>query len=179
MASIQIQPPQPFDFSRPDEWSKCKSRFEQFRFASGQSASDDARQILSYIAYIAYIRPLLLFILEEAEDVLKSTKIIGDEKKKYDSVLKSFDDFFQVRRNVVFERACFNRRVQKKDESVKHYIAVLHRMAETCDYGADLTPDLIRDRLVVGVRDTKLAAELQMHGPKTEARDSHDESETE
>ena len=152
MASIQIQPLQPFDFSRPDEWSKWKSRFEQFRFASGLSASDDARQICT----------LLYCLGEEAEDVLKSTKITEDEKKKYDSVLKSFDDFFKVRRNVIFERACFNRRVQKKDESVEQYIAVLHRMAETCDYGTDLTPDLIRDRLVVGIRDTKLAAQLQM-----------------
>ena len=70
MATIQLQPPQPFDFSRPDEWSRWKSRFEQFRYASGLSDKDDARQIST----------LLYCLGEEAEDVLKSTKIKEDEK---------------------------------------------------------------------------------------------------
>ena len=46
------------------EWSRWKSRFEQFRYASGLSDKDDARQIST----------LLYCLGEEAEDVLKSTK---------------------------------------------------------------------------------------------------------
>ena len=126
MATIQLQPPQPFDFSRPDEWSRWKSRFEQFRYASGLSDKDDARQIST----------LLYCLGEEAEDVLKSTKIKKeDEKKVYTTVLSKFESFFQVRKNVIFERACFNRRVQKREESVEQYIAALHRLADTCNYG--------------------------------------------
>ena len=79
----------------------------------------------------------------------------------YTTVLSKFESFFQVRKNVIFERACFNRRVQKREESVEQYIAALHRLADTCNYG-DLTEDLIRDRLVVGIRDTKLSSQLQM-----------------
>ena len=131
------------------EWSRWKSRFEQFRYASGLSDKDDARQIST----------LLYCLGEEAEDVLKSTKIKEDEKKVYTTVLSKFESFFQVRKNVIFERACFNRRVQKREESVEQYIAALHRLADTCNYG-DLTEDLIRDRLVVGIRDTKLSSQL-------------------
>ena len=32
MASIRLAPPEPFDFSKPDEWPRWKRRFEQFGF---------------------------------------------------------------------------------------------------------------------------------------------------
>ena len=41
------------------------------------------------------------------------------------------------------------------------YIAVLHRLVETCKYG-DLTKEMLWDRLAVGICDTKLSAQLQM-----------------
>ena len=44
---------------------------------------------------------------------------------------------------------------------MEQYIAVLHRLVETCEYG-DLTKEMLRDRLVVGICDTKLSAQLQM-----------------
>ena len=54
----------------------------------------------------------------------------------------------------------FNRRVQKPDESVDSFITDLHRLAEFCEYG-DLHDQLIRDRIVVGLRDAKVSEKLQ------------------
>ena len=63
MASIRLAPPKSLDFSKPDEWPRCKRHFEQFRIASGLSGEDDQRQVST-----------LLYCLEEcAEDVLLST----------------------------------------------------------------------------------------------------------
>jgi len=45
---------------------------------------------------------------EEAEDILNSTNISNSDRKKYDRVVAKFDSFFKVRKNVIFERACFN-----------------------------------------------------------------------
>ena len=43
----------------------------------------------------------------------------------------------------------------------------LHSLVENCDYG-EMTDELIRDRLVVGIRDTALSERLQMEsGPYT------------
>ena len=47
---------------------------------------------------------------EGAEDVLTSMGITSQEKAKYDKVLEKFNNFFQVRKNVIFERARFNQR---------------------------------------------------------------------
>jgi len=64
-ANIKLDPPQPFQFKKPDEWPRWRRRFEQFRVASGLAAQSEAQQV-----------SMLLYCLgEEAEDVLTSTNI--------------------------------------------------------------------------------------------------------
>ena len=71
------------------------------------------------------------------------------------------DEFFKVRRNVIFERARFNRRVQKEGESADQFITALYELIETCEYG-DLKGEMLRDRIVVGLRNTTLSERLQL-----------------
>ena len=49
---------------------------------------------------------------------MNSTDISDDDKDK-------FDEFFKVRRNVIFERVQFNRRVQQVNKSVEQFITFL------------------------------------------------------
>ena len=78
----------------------------------------------------------------------------------HDKVLQLFDGYFQVRRNVIFERARFNRRAQQPGETAEQYIMALYNLVATCNYG-DLEQEMIRDRLVVGIRDSGLSETLQ------------------
>ena len=109
MATIQLQTPQPFDFTRPDDWSRWKCRFEQFRYASGLSQESSQR----------HVSTLLYFLGQDADDVLHSTNIAEDKRKDYQEVMAKFDPIFDVQRNIIFERACFNRRTQQAHESVE------------------------------------------------------------
>ena len=88
---------------------------------------------------------LLYCLGEDAEDVLASTNISEEDRKKYDQVLEKFDSHFLVRRNIVFERARFNGRYQQEGESAEQYITVLYQLAERCDY-KDMKSQLICDR---------------------------------
>ena len=90
--SLQLKPPDNFDFSKPDTWQKWKKRFEQFRVASGLKEESDPRQVST----------LLYCMGEEAESVLSSTDIKEDDKGKYDPVIAKFDAFFQVRKKTSF-----------------------------------------------------------------------------
>ena len=90
---------------------------------------------------------------EEAENVLSSTGISDKDRKKYDKDVEKFDLYFAVRCNVIFERA---RRVQHEGELAETYISELHELIEFCDYG-NLKDEMLRDRLVVGIRDTSLS----------------------
>ena len=75
--------------------------------------------------------------------------------------MQKFDAFFGVRKNVIFERARFNRRKQQEGESAEQFIMELYRLAENCNYG-ELQSEMIRDRLVVGITDGTLSERLQL-----------------
>ena len=98
---------------------------------------------------------------ESAADVLASTGIEEDKREKYDEVIAKFESFFQVRQNVILERAKFNSRNQRADEPAEVYITELYRLVETCDYRPGIRDEMLRDRLVVGMKDKALAEQLE------------------
>lgn len=62
---------------------------------------------------------------------------------------------------MIYDRAHFNRRIQLPGESAEQYILTLHTLAANCKYG-EMKEQLIRDRLVIGIRDTRLPESLQL-----------------
>ena len=66
------------------------------------------------------------------------------------AVLEKFNSFFQVKRNVIFERVHFNCQCQLPGESVEQYIVELYNLVEHCNY-RDFKSEMIRDHLVVGI----------------------------
>ena len=150
LACVCNLPPDPFNFRKPDKWPKWKRRFEQFRSASGLESKSKPCQVST----------LLYCLGEEADDVLTSTNITEGDHKKYGEVMAKLDKFFKVRRNVILERARFNHRCQREGESAEQYITALYGFIETCEYGA-LCDEMLRDRIVVSIRDAGLSERLQ------------------
>ena len=93
--------------------------------------------------------------------VLTSTNATEEERQVYSTVMGKFNAFFQVRRNVIFERVRFNRQNQLLGETSEQCIMALYTLAANCNYGA-LEAEVIHDRLVVGIRDTSLSECLQL-----------------
>ena len=151
MAAIQLRPPEPFNFRAPDEWPRWCKRFQQFRVASGLADEAAERQVSTFLYCMG----------DEAEAILTATHATEGDRKDYESVRNTFDTFFNVRRNVIFERARFNRRSQQPGESSEQYILALYSLAANCNYG-ELEGEMIRDRLVVGIRDSALSERLQL-----------------
>ena len=156
MTQLQLQPPTPFDFRTPDDWPRWKRRFDHFRVASGLATTAAPQQVST----------LLYCIGEEAEAVLASTGLTEEERKDYDAVLGKFDKYFKVRWNIIFERAHFNRCTQLEGKTAEKYITELYTLADTCEYG-DIRDEMIRDRLVVGIRDATLSQQLQLDAELT------------
>ena len=156
MDCLRLQPPGPFNFKNPDKWPRWKRQFEQFRQPTGLSDEAGERQVST----------LLYCLGEEAEDILLSTSITANTRREYDEVLAKFDEFFKVRRNIVFERARFNQRNQQQNESAEEYIAVLYNLAGNCEYGT-LLDEIICDCLVVGIQDSRLSEQLQTESELT------------
>lgn len=98
---------------------------------------------------------------DQADNIFLSFKLSEVEKKKYDKVIKAFTDHFVTKTNVIYERAKFNLRYQIEGELIEDFITDLHMLSENCEYGT-LKEEMIRDRIVVGVRDRKLSEKLQL-----------------
>lgn len=150
MAQLQLRPPDPLDFKAPDSSACWRRRLEQFHVAFGLTEDVDVKQVST----------LLYCLSEEAESVLMSTNVTADERAKYKTVLAKFDSF-QVCRNVIFEHARINRRSQLQGETAEQYITTLYSLVDNCNYG-NFQDEMLRDRLVVGIRDTTLSERLQL-----------------
>ncbi|KAM9838450.1 uncharacterized protein ACBR49_017166 [Aulostomus maculatus] len=147
---VRVPPPPIFDVTQPEEWPRWIERFERFRVASGLDSRADEEQV----------RTLVLALGAAAEDVMGSLHLAAEEVSKYPTVVARLQEHFLVRRNVVLERAKFNRRRQEAGETVDGFITALHRLSEHCGYG-DALNEMIRDRFVVGLRDKQLSELLQ------------------
>ena len=156
MATIHLQPPEKFDFSKPDSWSHWKRLFKQFRATTGLDGESQGKQI----------NTLLYCLGERAEEVLLSTGITEEQRQHYNAVMENLDNHFKVRRNIIFERARFNKRSQLEGETAEQFIMELQSLVEHCEYG-DLRDDMVRDRLVVGIRDGTLSERLQLDSKLT------------
>ena len=151
VTSYGILPIEPFNHKRPEEWPQWIRRFERFRVASGLSSKSEVNQV----------NTLVYSMGAKADDIFQSFNLSEEQAKEYNTVKDKFDSHFVKRRNVIFERAKFNRRVQQEGEPVDDFIIDLYSLAEHCDYG-QLHDQMVRDRIVVGIRDSKLSEKLQM-----------------
>ncbi|KAJ8389952.1 hypothetical protein AAFF_G00112370 [Aldrovandia affinis] len=150
MNQFQVTPPEKFTF-KLDDWPKWIKRSDRFRIASGLETQADENQI----------NALIYTMGEKAEDILVSLHLSPEEASEYDTVKGKLDAHFVARRNVIFERAKFNQWQQEMGESADCFITALHCLAKHCGYGT-LHDEMVRDRLVVGLRDRRLSEQLQM-----------------
>ena len=164
---FQITPPGSFSF-KSEHWEQWIRRFERFRSASGLADKSEAVQV-----------DMLIYCLgEQAEEIYNSFTFVGTPTvtatgetsteqssgstgPTFEDVKAKFESHFIARRNVIYERAKFNQRCQSEGESVDEFITSLYKLSEHCNHGT-LKDELIRDRLVVGLRDTKLQQKLQL-----------------
>ncbi|UYV69742.1 K02A2.6-like [Cordylochernes scorpioides] len=152
-----IQPPETFDFSTPNEWPKWRKRFERYLVVSGMKKKEEADKI-----------DLFMYLMgDRADDIFRTFKFEKEEEAtKIDSVLKAFDSHFCVRKNIIYERAKFNSRIQEDRDPVDEFITSLYKLADSCEFEG-LHDQLIRDRIVVGVRDKALSERMQLDSELT------------
>ena len=155
VANYQVPSLEKFSF-KPEDWTRWIRRFERFRKATGLDQKSGESQVNT-----------LVYSMGEAADyIMISFGLTADDAKQYEQVKNRFESHFIVKRNIIFERAKFNLRSQQEGESVETFITDLHCLAEHCEFGV-LKDELIRDRIVVGLKDKKLSEKLQLDSKLT------------
>ncbi|XP_029701916.1 uncharacterized protein K02A2.6-like [Takifugu rubripes] len=156
---FSISPPENFDFSDFPSWPNWIRRFERFRVAAGLDQKGEAYQVNSLVYAMG----------DKADDILCTLGLSEEDKKKYKPVKEAFDKYFICKHNVIYERCRFNKRSQEPGESAESFISAVYKLAEHCNYGA-MQEEMIRDRLVVGIRYQGLSESLQMDSELTLAK---------
>ena len=96
----------------------------------------------------------------KAQDVHETFEYAIDEDKvDYELVLTKFRTYCEPRKNIVFERYQFWGRNQNQGEPVDQWVTDLRTKAAKCEFRAQES-DMIRDKIVFGVHDTRIKERL-------------------
>lgn len=144
-----LKPPGNLQKLLAEGWKKWKQLFEIYRIASGTNKMDEEVQVAI----------LLHCIGEACVDVYNTLGLTDEEKKKYDTVLKKFEDYFVPIKNESVNSHIFFTRDQEQGEAFVAYLTELKKLSAECNFG-NLKDRLIRDRIVAAVVDKRVKDRL-------------------
>ncbi|KAL8597750.1 hypothetical protein ACOMHN_001709 [Nucella lapillus] len=68
-------------------------------------------------------------------------------------IIEALENHFIGKTNETYERFVFNKRDQKMDEPFEDYVATLRTLMKTCNFCDHIKDSLLRDRIVLGIRN--------------------------
>jgi len=149
-----LPPPPPLeihDVAVSEKWRDWKEAWHEYALATDVDDKSEDKQVAV----------LLTALGPAARKVYRTFTWAADaDSRKIDSVLAKFDEFCRPRENIPFERYKFNVRQQEPGETFEKYLSVLRQMAGRCNF-EHLTPDeVLRDRLLFGISDSRVRERL-------------------
>ena len=149
------------DFSKPgkldfegnvaENFRRFRQQLEIYMSAAGFDAETTPKK--KQVAIILNIAG------EEAIEVFNTFTFTEEEKDDPAVLLTKFQHHCEPKKNITYERHIFNTRMQQPTQSFDGFLTELRLQAKKCGYGT-LNDELIRDRLVVGIRDDKVRSRL-------------------
>ena len=138
-------PPRPLDLNSGNvlvNWKTFKQRYLSYEIATGISGRCSWEMQLGDAADVA---TLLTVIGNEALDVYDTfvCATVGDEKK-IAKVLEKFDEQYEPRKKVTYERYIFFTKAHEISETIDQCVTTLQRMNDTCEFGR-LRDTVIKD----------------------------------
>ena len=128
-------------------WEFFRQQWEDYEIATGLDQRDQKVRLATLHSVMG----------KDCLQVFNNLELSVEQKSSVKACLDALEAYFKPKRNVVYERYVFNSSSQQQEESTDEYVNRLRKYAASCNFGS-LTDELIRDRLVLGIRDqaTKL-----------------------
>ena len=146
-----IPPPQPMDCSGnvAQNWEYFEKAWDNY--ATAIEITKKSEEIQS-----ANLKSIMG---KDCFQILQNLPITEAEAKVPKNVLDTLREHFAPQKNTIYERYMFNTANQLPNEKFDAYLVRLRKLASTCDFG-QLIDQMIRDRLVIGIRDSNVRARL-------------------
>lgn len=136
--------------SRADAWKRWRQQFLLFVKAAGVDKEPSSVQASLLVNLIG----------TEGFDVYQTFTFEKDaDRDDVKILLNKFDDYFGSKVNITLLRYKFFTRNQEEGETIQQYVTSLRLLSKNCKFG-NLEDDLIKDRIVCGVRSAKIRDRL-------------------
>ena len=131
-----------------ETWSAYMERMEQYFIANDVTGNNKKRAIL-----LSTCGPTTYSLIRSLVAPSKVTDI------QYGTLLDKINKHFNPRPSIIMERYKFHSRTQQQGESITAFVAELRKLTEFCDFG-DTVNDMLRDRFVAGLNNTRIQHRL-------------------
>ena len=134
--------------SSVDDWNSYTERLEQYLMANEVVSPEKKRAVLlSSVGASTYklIRNL--------------TSPYPPGSRTYKEIIDLVRDHFNPKPSVIVQRLKFHTRTRLPGESVAAFMAQLRQLSEFCEFGDKLN-EMLRDRLVCGINDSRIQRRL-------------------
>lgn len=138
-----------FDGNVYKNWTSFRQRFQIYLEATDKISKSDKTKIAI----------LLNLAGDKAIDIYNQFNFeVGENKDTLEVVLSKFERYCSPRKNIVYERFVFFNTVQKEGQPFDDFLTELKANAKLCEFKEE--EELVRDRIVFGVRDKTLQQRL-------------------
>lgn len=138
-----------FEGDMGTNWRRFKTNLDLYMKATG--CSDRGNEIQAAV--------FLHCVGEPAREIFETFELSAEDKKNVNAIIRKFDEYFLPKVNKSIERHKFNTRTQLEDEPFDNFIKDLRKIASNCEFGR-LKDELIKDRIVCGIRDRRVKDRL-------------------
>ena len=136
-----------FDGARED-WTSYSERLEQYFVGNNVTAAEKKRAILLSVCGAATYQLIRNIVAPE-----KPTE------RTFEQLVELVRRHHNPKPSVIMQRFKFNTCSRQQGQSVATFVAELRHLTEHCEFG-DSMEDMLRDRLVCGVNDSRIQRRL-------------------
>ena len=148
---LYCKPPKGLDLNGniSENWCKFKQNFEIFLKASGSTTKPDEVKVAI----------LLNIVGENGVELYNTFNLQEADRNKLDRVLQCFKEYCVPKKSIVYETFKFFTKMQQEGEKFESFLAEIKKLSQTCEFET-MTDRMIRDRIVLGIRDKMLQERL-------------------
>lgn len=148
----RIDPPPPLQVkgNLSQNWRDWQQVWKSYEIVTGLREGDDDMRVATFITCIGQRGLRIYNALPFRSEA---------EKMNMERVLDLFHNHCVGESNVIYDRYVFNTRDQEEQELFDNHLTVLRELANRCHYQS-MADELLRDRIVCGIRDSGLRKRL-------------------
>ena len=148
----QAVPPTPLSLqdNKIENWTLWKQVWQNFLIVARLDAQPAEYKVALFLSYVGV----------DALRMYNSMKFDEGENGTVEGIIKKFDEVLIGEINETYERYVFNSRSQKEGENIDAYVTTLRNLTKNCNFCECLSDTLLRDRIVIGIRDNSVRKKL-------------------